>query len=126
MIIGIGADLVDIQRIRKIVDRFGDRFLKRIYSPKELAFCQKRHDPSPCLAKRFAAKEAFVKALGTGCRDGIWFGDVELLNDAAGRPYLVINGQAALHLTRLGVTSTHVSISDEGGFALAFVVMEGS
>ncbi|MBF0136101.1 MAG: holo-ACP synthase [Magnetococcus sp. DMHC-1] len=124
MILGIGSDLVRIQRIRTAMERFGERFLQRIYSPQELAFCQVRQDPAPCLAKRFAAKEAFVKALGSGFRDGIWFRDVEVVNDAFGRPCLAIHGPAATRMTRIGITHIHLSISDESGFALAFVVVE--
>ncbi|MBF0152256.1 MAG: holo-ACP synthase [Magnetococcales bacterium] len=125
MIVGVGTDLVTIQRIRTAVDRFGARFLERLYSPREVALCWQRRDPVPCLAKRFAAKEAFVKALGTGFRQGIWFRDVEVLPDDLGRPRLVISGCAARQLERFGMTRTHLSLSDEGGHALAFVVVEG-
>ncbi|MBF0425169.1 MAG: holo-ACP synthase [Magnetococcales bacterium] len=124
MIVGIGTDAVDVRRIRNLVDRFGRRFLERTFTPAELALCRRHSDPAPCLAKRFAAKEALVKALGCGFRGGIRLHDVEALRDEAGRPRLVMHGAAARRAEQLAVSHTHLTLSDEGELALAFVVVE--
>jgi holo-[acyl-carrier protein] synthase len=129
MIIGIGTDLVCIARIDGAIRRFGDRFLRRIFTDAEILHCtpgptSARLTPSACHARRFAAKEAVVKAMGTGVRDGIWFRDIEVQNDTMGRPMIVTHGPTSRWMQSLGVTHTHLSLSDDSGFALAMVVLE--
>lgn len=124
MIIGIGTDLVAIHRIQQAVERFDKRFVDRIFAPSEYDFCVQRKDYAACLAKRFAAKEALVKALGTGMRDGVWFTDITVANNALGCPTLSLSGLAAKRLHPLESLKIHLSLSDENGFAQAFVVLE--
>lgn len=124
MILGIGTDLVAIARIQKTVDRFGDRFLGKVFSPEEVRHCAARADRVACLAKRFAAKEAFVKALGTGMREGIWFHDIQVVANALGQPGIVVSGEAERRLETWGTVRVHVSLSDEKKYAVAFVVLE--
>lgn len=131
MIIGIGSDIVDIRRVERLVDRYGQRALDRIFTPAEQAYARSIAAPRArmgALAKRFAAKEACVKALGTGFSQGIVWQDIGVVKDANGRPCLELTGQAAAHLKTLlpvdhGVR-IHVSLSDEYPFAQAFVVVE--
>ncbi|MBF0272475.1 MAG: holo-ACP synthase [Magnetococcales bacterium] len=132
MILGIGTDLVSIERIEHILSRHADRFIQRVFTPAEQQLCGTRKAvSSACWAKRFAAKEALVKALGTGMRDGIWFTDVEILNDPLGRPVMTVTGEGARRLQALGsthgvgTTRIHLSLADESGFALAYVILEG-
>jgi holo-[acyl-carrier protein] synthase len=124
MIIGIGTDLVEIDRIKRSVDRFGQRFIDRIFSPVEYDYCIKYLEIAPCLAKRFAAKEALVKALGTGMREGIWFRDITITNNNLGNPSIALTGMAASRLADLDLVRIHLSLSDDGGFAQAFVILE--
>jgi holo-[acyl-carrier protein] synthase len=125
MVIGIGTDLVKVARIQQSEQRFGERFVARILTPNELAIYQAKRRDSYYLAKRFAAKEALVKALGTGIgKDANWQ-DIEVVNDQRGAPSLRLSGVAALTAERLGVKSTHLSLSDEEDHALAFVVLSG-
>ncbi|MBF0382268.1 MAG: holo-ACP synthase [Magnetococcales bacterium] len=124
MIIGVGTDLVEISRLQNSIDRFGQRFIDRIFSPIEHDYCIARSDLASCLAKRFAAKEAFVKALGTGMREGVWFRDVTVTNNCYGSPSILISGQAAKRLEKMEPFNIHLSLSDEGGFAQAFVIIE--
>ncbi len=126
MIIGIGTDLVDVRRIRESLERHGDRFANKILSKNEtIEFqqCGERIKPH-FLAKRFAAKEATVKALGTGFRDGIQLRDIEVTHTDKGKPELKLSGAAKREQQHLGVISTHISISDEHEHAVAFVIME--
>lgn len=101
MILGIGNDLCDIRRIEKTVERFGERFLERVYTAEERRKAMSRAHPAATLAKRFAAKEACTKALGTGFRYGVFFRDIGVINAASGRPTLSLTGGAAAHLKRL-------------------------
>ncbi|MBF0158806.1 MAG: holo-ACP synthase [Magnetococcales bacterium] len=125
MIIALGTDLVRIERIAAAIGRFGDRFLQRIFTDREVALCQVRaHAASACYAKRFAAKEAMAKALGTGMREGIWFRDMEVLSDAYGKPVMYTTAATAIRLQQLQVDRVHLSLSDEAGLAWAVVVLE--
>jgi holo-[acyl-carrier protein] synthase len=101
MILGIGNDLCDIRRIEKTIARFGDRFLNRVYTAEERRKAMSRAHPAATLAKRFAAKEACTKALGTGFRYGVFFRDIGVVNAPTGRPTLKLTGGAAEHLKRL-------------------------
>ncbi len=98
MILGIGNDLCDIRRIEKTLHRYGDRFLKRVFTDEERARAFRRAGPASTLAKRFAAKEAFSKALGTGFREGVHLKDIGVVNAPSGRPSIAVKGGAARHL----------------------------
>jgi len=126
-IYGIGTDIVSIARIQSIWDRFGDAFAKRILTPNELTEFSKNANPVAFLAKRFAAKEAFVKALGTGFRrKGLWLTDIGVKNNALGKPELDLMGFASKELKQSGIVEAHLSLSDERDFAVAFVILMSS
>jgi len=126
-IVGIGTDLVSIARIESIWVRFGLAFAKRILSKEEQNYLAKGRDPVPFLAKRYAAKEAVAKALGTGFRpQGILLTDITVNNDPLGKPYFTFSGEAKAAMQRLKVDGTHLSLSDEKEFALAFVILTSS
>ena len=124
MIVGVGFDLVDVARVGRSVDRFGDRFLRRIYHARELE--QTRGDRVQYLAARFAVKEAAFKALGTGRAAGVRWIDVEVTNLPSGQPVLRLHGHAAARAEGMGVDRSHVSITHTAGFAAAVVVLEST
>ncbi|MGC9356393.1 MAG: holo-ACP synthase [Anaerolineae bacterium] len=121
-----GVDLVEITRVERVLERYGHRFLERIFTPDEVRFSRGR---SPELAARFAAKEAVSKALGVGMLMlspvGIGWRDVEVLNDRRGKPTLTLHGQARRLAEAQGLTEWSVSLSHDGGLAVAFVVALG-
>lgn len=123
MIAGIGADLVEIARIKRIYCRWGLKFAARFLSAKELAAIPESN-PQFWLAGRFAAKEAAAKALGTGFQNGVLWHDIEVLPDNLGKPLLSLKGGALLRAKRLGARRFLVTISHEREMALAFVIME--
>lgn len=129
MIIGIGTDLVEIIRIETLLNQKGERFLDRIFTPSEQKRGLKSAHPASSLAKRFAAKEAVVKALGTGFRNGISLQDIEVTNEPQGKPMIVLTGKARETLDSLTpshyIASLHLSLSDTQTHALAFVLIEG-
>ena len=125
MIRGIGVDIVKVDRIEKAVERWGYRFLKRIFTPAEIERCQKRARPAQCLALRFAAKEAFAKALGLGMRKGLRWRDIEVVHDNFGKPDLLLHNQAQRLMEAVEASRTWLSLSDERESALAVVVLEG-
>lgn len=122
MILGIGIDLIEVERMAKALRAHGDRFERRIFTPVERADCEGR---AQAFAARFAAKEACLKALGTGWSGGLSFGQVGVVRAADGRPGLILTGAAALRAQALGVRSIHVSLTHEPGVAAAVVVLEG-
>ena len=127
MIIGIGSDITDIRRIEKVIERHGERFLSRIFTDTERARAERRAKSVATYAKRFAAKEACAKALGTGIRQGVWWRDMGVVNLPSGRPTMKLTGGAASRLARL-IPLGHearidVSITDEYPLAQAFVVI---
>ena len=122
MIIGIGTDIVEIERIRGVLSRKGESFVKRILTPAEQMQFESKKDQSRFLAKRFAAKEAAAKALGTGFRQGVSWQDFEVLNDELGRPQLFSSGKAEQLLQEKNAKVSHISISDERHYTIAFVV----
>jgi holo-[acyl-carrier protein] synthase len=124
MIVGIGSDIARIERFKQAVKRHGPRFAQRILGPEEHAVWLQKAQPAAFLAKRFAAKEAFVKALGLGLRAGMQWGEIQVLNDGLGKPYLVVEGKAERLLSEAGVTASHITLSDEAEYAVAFVVLE--
>jgi holo-[acyl-carrier protein] synthase len=114
----VGVDLVDTSRIHRVLERYGTRFLERVYTPLELAYCQMR---VTSLAGRWAAKEAVVKALGCGFGDVHW-SDIEVLSDEQGAPYLRLHGEAVMRARSLGLTEWAISLSHTDDHAVAFVV----
>jgi holo-[acyl-carrier protein] synthase len=128
LIIGIGSDLADIRRIEKTLQRFGDRFVQRVFTEAERARSERRSDRAASYAKRFAAKEACAKALGTGFRAGVFWRDMGVVNLRSGQPTMALTGGAARRLAALippgmrGVV--HLSLTDDHPYAQAFVVIE--
>ena len=120
--LSVGVDMVEISRIGDMVNRWGDRFLKRAYTSAEIARCRGR---VPELAVRFAAKEAFSKALGVGLREGgIRWREVEVLPDPRGKPVMQVTGRAARLCQEMGIRGLHLSLTDEDNLAVATVVLE--
>jgi holo-[acyl-carrier protein] synthase len=121
-IIGLGFDATDIPRVRRMVDEYGDRFLQRVFTAGELAYCTRRRDPVPHLAGRFAAKEAAMKALGTGHTQGVIWKDVEVVR-RAGPPTLVLHGGAARRAAAMRVASSLLTITHSEALAMAQVLL---
>ena len=128
MILGIGSDLCDIRRIERSIDRFGDRFTHRLFTPGERARSDRRAARAPSYARRFAAKEACSKALGTGMRAGVFWRDMEVVNLPGGRPTMRLTGGALARLQEMTPAGcevvVHVSLTDDPPLAQAFVVIE--
>ena len=123
MIFGIGADIVRVDRMRVNIERYGDKFARRILSATEFReFSVSRH-PAHFLAKRFAAKEAVAKALGTGFRDGLSLRDISVTHDAYGKPQLAYHGKAEDLRRALNIGEGHLSIADERDYAVACVTL---
>ena len=124
MIYGIGVDLVQISRMEGVIQRWGDRFLNRVFTEDERAVCFQRARPASAFALRFAAKEAFAKALGLGMREGIAWRDIEIFHHPGGRPGLKLHGAASEICRRRRIMGIHVSLSDEGDYGVASVMLE--
>jgi len=124
VIFGIGTDIVRIPRMADNLDRYGDRFAARILTGAEMAIFIDSLQQAPFLAKRFAAKEAVAKALGTGFRNGLNLHDIGVDNDVLGKPLLVFSERAQQMLQKRGIGRTHLSLSDESEYAVAYVVLE--
>lgn len=125
MIVGTGVDLCEISRVRRLLDRWRDRFLERVFTPEEQAYALARHDPAEHLAARFAAKEATLKALGTGLSMGVRWKEIEVRRARGKRPTLVLSGRTATIGEARGVSRLHLSLTHDGGLALAEVLAEG-
>lgn len=129
MIIGIGQDICDVNRIHSILEKFGKRFTQRIYSTDEINKCNARRKVADCYARRFAAKEACSKALGTGFRNGVYYKDIEIVNLTSGKPTLKLYGGALSRLIEIcpkGILpSIELTITDDKKLALAFVIIFG-
>ena len=125
MVVGIGIDLVEIARIRRLLERWRERFLERVFTPDEVAYALGRHDPAEHLAARFAAKEATLKALGTGLSMGVRWREMEVRRSRGQPPRLVLSGRTAAVGAARGIRSLHVSLTHDGGFAAAQVLAEG-
>ncbi len=123
-IIGIGTDIIRTSRVRRILNKFPDTFPQRVLHQSELLVFQKHHSPATYTAKRFAAKEAAAKALGTGIAKGVSFHDISVMNNESGQPILEFSGTTLEVAESLGVKHTHISLSDEGEYAVAYVVLE--
>ncbi len=125
MIYGLGIDLVKVARLAAAIARHGDRFLARVFTPREIAYCQRRRGRDSAFALRFAAKEAFSKALGVGLRQGgIRWREVEVVPNPLGKPELQVSGRAAELCERVGISHMHLSLTDENDQALAVVILE--
>ena len=124
MIVGTGVDIAEVDRIEAAVKRFGDRFLKRVFTPAEVRYCLGKPNMAERLAARFAAKEAGMKAIGTGLRHGITWHDVEVVRFPGHRPTLKFSGKAAEFASRLGCKRTHLSLSHTADQAIAHVILE--
>jgi holo-[acyl-carrier protein] synthase len=127
MILGIGSDITDARRIAKVIERHGDRFLDRVFTPIERAKADRRRNRAETYAKRFAAKEACAKALGTGLRAGVWWRDMGVVNMPSGRPTMELTGGAKRRLAAMTPAGHEaridLTITDEGAMAHAFVVI---
>ena len=128
MIIGLGSDLADIRRIEATLERFGDRFIERIFTDVERARSERKADRAASYAKRFAAKEACSKALGTGLRAGVFWRDMGVVNARSGRPTMALSGGAARRLAAMTPPGfearIHLSLTDDHPYAQAFVIIE--
>ena len=125
MIYGIGVDLVKVARIAAAIKRHGERFLNRVFTPREIAHCRGRRGSDSAFALRFAAKEAFSKALGVGLRQGgIRWREVEVVPNPLGKPELFVSGRAADLCAAAGITAMHLSLTDDDDQALAVVILE--
>ena len=128
MIIGLGSDLIDIRRVEKTLERYGERFRKRVFTEIEQARSERRRERPASYAKRFAAKEACAKALGTGIAGGVFFRDMGVVNLPGGRPTMELSGGAAACLARLTPDGyrclVHLTITDDFPLAQAFVIIE--
>jgi holo-[acyl-carrier protein] synthase len=124
MIVGSGIDLVEIGRIQRSMERYGQRFLDRVYTAAEQAYCLRKRQAAESLAARFAAKEAGAKALGTGISQGVNWLEIEVVREPGGRPALRFYGRAARFADRLGVRHAALSITHTADLAMASVVLE--
>jgi holo-[acyl-carrier protein] synthase len=124
MIVGTGVDISEVDRIAAAVKRFGDRFLQRVFTPAEIRYCMAKPNAAERLAARFAAKEAGMKAIGTGLHYGVTWQDVEVLRMPGQRPILQFHGKAAEFAARLGCKRTHLSLSHTKEQAIAYVILE--
>lgn len=125
MILGIGVDMVAIERIGALLERHGGRALERLFTPGEAGYCRGRAQAAASFAARFAAKEAFFKALGTGWAEGVAWRDVEVIAAGSGAPSLRLSGAAAERARALGVRRHHLSLTHTAELAAAYVVLEG-
>ena len=124
MIVGIGIDIAEVPRIQRAIERFGDRFLHRIFTAGEMRYCDSKATRMERYAARFAAKEAAMKALGTGWNHGVRWRDCEVTRMPSGRPTIVFHGVAAEFAARLGVKNAALSISHTAEQAIAQVILE--
>jgi len=124
MIVGTGIDIAEVDRIRQVIERFGDRFLQRIYTAGEIRYCDSKANRVERYAARFAAKEAAMKALGTGWNHGVRWRDCEVVRMPGGRPTIVFHGKAGEIAARLGVKNAALSISHTAEQAIAQVILE--
>ncbi len=124
MVVGLGTDLAEIARVRRSVERFGSRFLDRIYTPGEIAYCLRKKDAAESLAARFAAKEAGAKALGTGISRGVSWQEFEVRREPGGKPSLRLSGRAAELAAELGIDRLSLSLTHTRELAMAVVIAE--
>jgi holo-[acyl-carrier protein] synthase len=125
VIVGIGTDVCSVQRVAEVLARHGERFVNRILTPDERPRYARTRDKAGHLAKRFAAKEAFSKAIGTGIHPPFKWHSITVGRDPKGKPLIVPSADMAKHLEEMGVTRAHISLTDDAQVAMAFVVLEG-
>jgi holo-[acyl-carrier protein] synthase len=126
LIVGLGLDLVEVSRIRSLRERRGESFVRRVFTEGELAACLRRSDPDPALAARFAAKEAGMKALGTGWSGGVGWHDVEVVSRVGEAPRIFLRDGAAERAAALGVVAAHLTLTHDAGVAAAVVILESA
>jgi holo-[acyl-carrier protein] synthase len=124
MIVGLGIDVTEVDRIGAAIGRHGQHFLGRVFTPAEAAYCQRHRNPAERFAGRFAAKEAAMKALGTGWRRGVRWVDIEVVREPSGKPTLKLSGASRAIADQLGVKNIVVTITHTGNMALAQVIFE--
>lgn len=124
MILGIGTDIVEVSRMAGIIGKWGGRFVNRVFSPDEIAYCEKCAQPALHYAARFAAKESFLKSLGLGLGMGLSLTDIAIAKDQRGKPEIKLTGKGAEMLSALGNASVHVSLSHTREAATAMVILE--
>ena len=124
MIFGVGIDLVNIPRMEAVLLRWGERFVKRVFTEQEAQVCYQRAYPAAAFALRFAAKEAFSKAIGLGMTRGIRWRDIEVFHLPGGRPTLKLKGRSSETSKEKGIARLHLSLSDEGRYGAAVVILE--
>jgi holo-[acyl-carrier protein] synthase len=122
---GVGVDLAQIPRLRRVVDRWNDRFLRRVFTEAEIAYCRRRRDPIPHLAARFAAKEAALKALGTGLRMGVNWRELEVRRERGQAPTMVLTGRSEAIARAKGGSRILLSLTHDGDYALAQALLVG-
>src|SRR5215471_5032385 len=124
MIVGTGIDIAEVPRIRQSIERFGARFLERVFTPGEIRYCDAKANRTERYAARFAAKEAAMKALGTGWNHGVRWRDIEVVRQPGSRPSIVFHGKAAEVAARLGAKNVALSLSHTADTAIAQVILE--
>lgn len=125
MIIGLGTDICQIERVERYVERYGDRFTRRCFTTREIEHCRRYAKPAEQYAARIAAKEAASKALATGWRRGVHWKCFEVAHEPSGKPYLRIHDRAAEIAAQMGVRNVHVTLTHDAGVAVATVIFEG-
>ena len=123
MIFGIGTDVVRLERVEATLERFGEHFVQRLLLPEEEAQYRRSGRKARFLAMRFAGKEAVVKAMGTGFRNGMWIRDVGIVQDTRGKPEIVFSPRGRALCEQMGIGGGHVSLTDEAGLVVAFAVL---
>lgn len=124
MIVGTGIDIAEVPRIAASIERFGRRFVQRVFTPDEIRYCESKANKAERYAARFAAKEAAMKAIGTGWRHGVTWQDIEVRRAPGGRPTVVFSGKAAEFAEKLGATRAHLSLTHTVEYGMAFVILE--
>ena len=124
MIVGTGIDVIEVPRVAEALSRFGDRFRTRVFTAEEIAYCDSKRYPAQRFAARFAAKEAAMKAIGTGLRHGVSWQDFQVTREKSGRPLMVLRGKAAEFAAKLAVKRISLSITHTSEMAMAQVILE--
>jgi len=125
MILGTGIDVIDFAKLEHAVSEHGDRFLKKVFTDREIRYCRSKAKPVQHFAGRFAAKEAVMKALHTGWSEGVKWKDIEVFVQEAGGPTVELSGGARAYAERMGLKTIHLSISHSGDYAIASAIVEG-
>lgn len=124
MIYGVGTDILRLDRVADVYERFGQRFVERLLLPEELQLFARARNPVRFLTMRFAAKEAIVKAMGTGFANGMWIRDCGTIPDRLGKPEVIFSARGQAKCAELGIAGGHLSLTDEAGLVVAFAVLE--